>query len=171
MFLSPVVLLKRAKTPVAVFCIPSVLLKSALPPVAVLLLPVELKTRASKPMAVLTPPVVLMFERAVTDCHVEVTGGIAESASLPTAVFPAKSGGAIQFWSASAPTAVWKLPVLLEGSASNRLPCYWSPVVLLKSANGPVAVLLSPVVFKRRAQAPLAVLELAGGIGRATQSR
>ena len=94
------------------------------------------------------------------------------SAPAPTAVFPAKSGGAIQCCSAPEPMAVWQAPVVLQkgersngrvvvggvvfkGSQSNG--CVVGPVVFNKSAAMPTAVLLLPSVLRSRAAVPTAV--------------
>jgi len=88
------------------FCKLSIKLLPASFPRAVLESPVTLATRAFKPMAVLTTPVVLVTSAASPIAVLNLPVVSLRSAREPMAVFPAKSGGAIQFWSAPKPTAV-----------------------------------------------------------------
>src|SRR5205823_9793827 len=52
-------------------------------------------------------------EHTVTDTVLKLPVVSLKSAEVPTAVFPAKSGGAVQLRSACEPTAVWRPPSIL----------------------------------------------------------
>ena len=157
MLLLPVVLLNSALTPLAVLLLPVVLLKSALTPVAVFCAPVLLKTRASNTDGrVVMPPVVLSFIARVTDCRVEVTGGVAHEDALesPKAVVPlAKAGGGDTVLRALEN----RRPLLsvVAGACCRRQHAQSAPIGRVEVAGGvarratakPVAVLDAPVLL------------------------
>ena len=73
------------------------------------------------------------------------------------AVFPSKSGGAIQFWSALAPTAVWRLPVVLLKSAIAGGRVVRAAGIAKKRAD-PSGGVLTTVGVEKSELAPTAVL-------------
>ena len=84
----PLVLRKRAYTPLAVFSIPVPLLYRALPPLAVLLVHLVLKDSALTPMAVLRFPMVLLLSDEKPTAVLYVPLVRLKRAFCPSAVLP-----------------------------------------------------------------------------------
>src|SRR5439155_1756008 len=108
---SPVLILARARKPLAVLLSPLVFLTSAAKPLAVLKLPVVFKSSASSPLAVLPKPMLLCW-----------------SAKTPVAVL---NSPVVLLRSALKPVAVLPPPVVLLKRAWKPLAVLSRPVVLL----------------------------------------
>ena len=88
-----------------------------------------------------------MFERSVTDCRVEVTGGIAEERFSTDGRVPSEIGRGDTVLERAETDGCLAVPVVLSESANAPLAVLALPVVLLKSEEKPVAVLDSPVLL------------------------